>query len=226
MKVLIACEESQRICLEYRKYNIEAYSADIKEPSGNHPEYHILGDVLSIINGGSFYTMDNKYHFIDKWDLIIAHPPCTYLSNVATRLHSIKCNSIENINRRTIERIKAMNFFIQIAIADCNRIAIENPIGVMNTAYRKPDQIIEPYQFAENENDIENYVTKSTCLWLKNLPLLKTNNLSKPDNGKIFGYHPNGTARCWVECQKGDKKTNRSKTFTGIAKAIAAQWQF
>lgn len=195
MKVLIACEESQRVCIEFRKLGHEAYSADIQEPSGGHPEWHILGDVLIVLNGGEFATMDGAKHSVKKWDLIIAHPPCTYLSMVATRHHSLRFTPLEKINRRTMKRIEGMEFFMKFVNADCKHIAIENPVGIMNTAYRAPDQVITPYQFAESENDTENYVTKTTCLWLKGLPELITNGLLKPDNGALFGYHPTGKAR-------------------------------
>lgn len=228
MKVLIACEESQAVCKAFRELGHEAYSADIQECSGGHPEWHILGDVLPIIDGNCvFWTCDDKAHDVDgQWDLLIAHPPCTYLSKVATRSHSIKCTPLEKINSRTVERIEAMAFFMKFANADCEHIAIENPVGVMNTAYRKPDQTINPYMFAESENDTENYVTKATCLWLKGLPTLKSNGLPKPNNEKIFGRNPNGKISCWEErvTGGGDRAKNRSKTFPGIAKAMAEQW--
>ena len=228
MNVLIACEESQRVCVEFRKLGHNAFSCDIQEPSGGHPEWHILGDVLGVLNPSSsgsiqFQTMDGKQHCIKgKWDLIIAHPPCTYLSNVAVRHHSLKVSSLEKINKRTENRVEAMSFFMSFVLADCDKIAIENPIGVMNTAYRKPDQIIQPYFFAESEEDKENYVTKSTCLWLKGLPLLTHKEIEKPDNKALFGTFPDGRARDWEAVTVGAKA--RSKTFTGIAKAIAEQW--
>ncbi len=168
--------------------------------------------------------MDHVTRWIDKWDLIIAHPVCTYLTNVATKHHSLKCTPLEKINERTMKRIEAMRFFMAFANADCDRIAIENPICVMNTCYRKPDQTISPYMFAESTEDKENYVTKATCLWLKGLDPLKTNNLPKPDNGAIFGYHPSGKAINWEESITKDRSKNRSKTFPGIAKAMAEQW--
>lgn len=228
MKVLVACEESQRVCTAFRELGHEAYSCDIQECSGGHPEWHIHGDVLPLINGKcEFATMDGITHRIDsRWDLLIAHPPCTYLSNVATRSHSIKCNTIERINDRTFKRIKAMQFFMNFVNADCDRVAIENPIGVMNTCYRKPDQIISPYMFAENETDTQNYVTKATCLWLNGLPALKTNMLPKPNNSEIFGVMPSGKAKTWEDslCRAGGAEKARSKTFPGIAKAMAEQW--
>lgn len=224
MQVLIACEESQRVCTEFRKLGHEAYSADIQEPSGNHPEWHILGDVVKILNGGEFQTMDGVKHSVGKWDCIIAFPPCTYLTMVATRHHSLKFTLLEKINRRTMNRIDGMEFFMKFVNADCKHIAIENPVGIMNTAYRSPDQVINPYQFAESVTDTENYVTKATCLWLKGLPALRGNNLPKPDNGALFGYHPTGKSKNWEETRTGNRSKERSKTFPGIAHAMAAQW--
>ena len=160
---------------------------------------------------------------VDHWDLIIAHPPCTYLSNVAIRSHSLRMTPENRIEGRTLERINAMRFFMECIRANCDRIAVENPVGIMNTAYRKPDQIIEPYQFAESEHDTENYVTKRTCLWLKGLPLLKTNALPKPDNKQLFGVLPSGKSKTWEDTYSRDSGV-RSKTFPGIAKAMAEQW--
>ena len=119
-----------------------------------------------------------------------------------------------------------MLFFMKFVAADCDRIAIENPVGVMNTCYRKPDAIIHPYQFAESVDDEENYVTKATCLWLKGLDPLKTNGLLAPNNGEIFGYRPNGRAFTWEAklCRAGGASLARSKTFKGIARAMAEQW--
>lgn len=190
-----------------------------------------MGDVLEVINprfykdfgGIKFSTMDGKTHIVYRWDMIIAHPPCTYLSNVATRHHSLNCTSLDKINDRTFKRVEAMQFFLNIANADCDRIAIENPVGVMNTAYRKPDQIIQPYFFAEGENDTENYVTKATCLWLKGLKPLTYKELPKPNNKQLFGVMPSGKNRTWEDTYSRSPK-ERSKTFPGIAKAMAEQW--
>lgn len=225
MNVLVACECSQTVCKEFRALGHEAYSCDIEKQYGGHPEWHIKGDCREILRGGQmFKTEDGSTHNIDKWDLIIAHPPCTYLSNAATRSHSLKGATIEQINARTAKRIQAQEFFMKFANVDCDKVAIENPVGVMNTVYRKPDQIIEPYQFAESEEDTENYVTKRTCLWLKGLKPLQGNSLDKPNNAERFGRHPSGKARCWEEMVKGDRATVRSKTFPGIARAMAEQW--
>lgn len=167
-----------------------------------------------------------------KWDLLIAHPPCTYLSNVATRQYSLKCCPPEKVVARWEERAKSAVFFMRFALAECEHIAVENPVGFMNSAYRRPDQIIQPYFFADDENDEENYHQKRTCLWLKGLPPLKrSNDLPCPPpmynlqsaNGKSKPIH-------WTEGMrniKGGEKERakaRSKTFPGIARAMAEQW--
>lgn len=226
IRILIACEESQRVCTAFRELGFIAYSADIQEPSGGHPEWHILGDVLPILQGGTFATMDGVTHEGGKWDLIVAHPPCTYLSNVATRSHSLNCTPLDKINARTMNRIESMEFFMQFVNANSDHIAIENPVGVMNTCYRKPNMIIHPYMFAESVDDTENYHTKATCLWTKGLPELLGTGLPKPDNEKLYGRNPSGKVSNWEERQIGgkDRAKNRSKTFPGIAKAIASQW--
>lgn len=228
MNVLVACEESQAVCKAFRKRGHRAFSCDLQECSGGHPEWHINGDVLPLLNGRCEFVLQNGQtdRQTDRCDLIIAHPPCTYLTNCATRSHSARMTPIPKINARTIERIDAMAFFMRFVFADCDRIAIENPVGVMNTCYRQPDQTIHPYMFAESEDDLENYVTKATCLWLKGLLPLKTNHLPKPDNALLFGLRPNGEAYHWTEklCRAGGAPKARSKTFKGIAKAMAEQW--
>lgn len=223
MKILIACEESQTVCKEMRRLGHECYSADIQEPSGGHPEWHILGDALKAIEGGQVITMDGETHEIGRWDLLIAHPPCTYLSNVSQIHFSLRHRSPEYVTKRWENRALSAVFFMKFLTANADRIAIENPIGFMNTAYRSADQVISPYMFAESENDSENYVTKATCLWLTNLPKLRTNGLSKPDNGKLFGKLPSGKNKTWADTFSRSAKV-RSKTFPGIAKAMAEQW--
>jgi len=222
MKVLIACEESQRVCLEFRNRGHEAYSCDIQRCSGGHPEWHILDNALNVLGGGRVKMQNGKWLDIDRWDLIIAHPPCTYLSHAATQCHSRKVTPENRIEGRTIQRIQAMDFFMRCIQAPCDRIAVENPVGIMNTAFRAPDQIIEPYQFASGPEDKENYVTKKTCLWLKGLPELKVNALPKPNNAELYGRRKSGKANNWTE--SGHGSINRSKTFPGIAKAMAEQW--
>ena len=225
MKILVACEESQAVTIELRKLGHEAYSCDIIPCSGGHQEWHIRQDVLPLLNGNcEFFTDDYTIHTIfEKWDMIIAFPPCTYLTNVATRHHSIAFTSLDKINLRTQKRIDGMRFFMAFANADCGCIAIENPVGVMNTAYRKPTQIVNPYMFAESINDTENYVTKATCLWLKGLKPLETNSLPKPNNAELWGVSPKGKAYTWEDTFSKNPGI-RSKTFPGIAKAMASQW--
>lgn len=225
MKVLIACEESQTVCKAFREKGHEAYSCDIVECSGGHPEWHIMQDVLPLINGNcEFYTCDGIHHVIDeKWDLLIAHPPCTYLSNVATRHYSLRCTPPDKVVDRWEKRARSAVFFMMFCLADIPKIAVENPVGFMNSAYRKPDQIIHPYMFADSIEDTNQYVTKATCLWLKGLQKLKTNDLPKPNNGEIYGYMPSGKARTWEDTYSRIGKA-RSKTFPGIAKAMAEQW--
>ena len=199
MRVLVACEESQAVCKEFRRLGHEAYSCDIQPCSGGHPEWHVLGDATVALNGGCITTMDGQTHDVGKWDMLIAHPPCTYLSNVATRHYSLKCTPAEKVVSRWNQRARAAVFFMLFCCADIPRVAVENPVGFMNTAYRKADQVIHPYMFAESENDTAQYVTKATCLWLKGLPRLKTNELPKPDNKKLFGSFPSGKARTWED---------------------------
>lgn len=168
MKVLVACEESQRVCIEFRKKGHEAYSCDIIECSGGHPEWHIITDVLNVINGNcSFITQDGSDHLImGTWDLIIAHPPCIYLSNAATRAFSLKATPADKVVERWENRAKAAVFFMQMIGASCDRICVENPVGFMTKAYRKPDQYIEPYFFADSMQG-EEYVTKKRVCGLK-----------------------------------------------------------
>lgn len=234
MRILVACEESQAVTIELRKLGHEAYSCDIIECSGGHPEWHIRWDALSLINGNcTFLTEDGEMHHIDgKWDMLIAFPPCTYLTSAGTRHYSLRMNPEWKVKERIAKRDDAVKFFLAFANADCDRIAIENPVGHMNTNWRKPEQIIHPYFFAESEDDAENYVQKRTCLWLKNLPVLnRTTDLPKPEPKYICqGEKCKGKAIGWCEGirdthggQAGRAKS-RSKTFPGIAKAMAEQW--
>jgi hypothetical protein len=225
MNVLVACEESQTVCKEFRARGHRAFSCDIQECSGGHPEWHIQGDVLPLLNGNcTFKTADTHTHTQSgRWDMIIAHPPCTYLSNVCTRGFSLRCTEAGKVVKRWEERAKGAIFFMYFTLADCPRICVENPVGFMNNNYRKPDQIIDPYMFAESTEDHENYVTKKTCLWLKGLPTLQTNGLPKPDNAALFGRYANGKAKNWEDSFARGSKA-RSKTFPGIAKAMAEQW--
>ena len=223
MNVLIACEESQTVCKAFREKGHDAFSCDIQDCSGGHPEWHIKHDVIEILKGGQFITMDNTKHFVPKWDLIIAHPPCTYLTNCRTRGFSLRVTPAEKVVARWENRAIAVGFFMKFVAAECDHIAIENPIGFMTKAYRKPDQYINPWMFASGEDDEENYHAKKTGLWLKNLPLLKGNGIiTEFDCGRVYGQYSNGKNKTWADSRQGSKV--RSKTFPGIAKAMAEQW--
>ena len=219
MNVLIACEESQRVCIEFRNKGHNAFSCDIIECSGGHPEWHIHNDVIPILNGNcEFKTMDGNKHYIDKWDLIIAHPPCTYLC-LSGQKHCNEAVYGEKAKIRKKERDKAINFFMKFVNAQCDKVCIENPVGIMSTHYRKADQYIHPYQFGDP-------TSKRTGLWLKNLPRLTPTNIVPVE------YHISGTGRKWGKwfwdssCISDLKERSkfRSKTFPGIAKAMAEQW--
>ena len=226
MKILIACEESQAVTKEMRKRGHEAYSCDIIDCSGGHPEWHIKQDVLPLLNGNcEFETMDGTTHKIEgKWDMLLAFPPCTYLTVTGNRWFNV-----ERYGEKAVQRIKdreeAIEFFVKFANAACDKIAIENPIGCMSTYYRKPDQIIHPYYFAESEDD-ENCERKSTCLWLKGLEPLKYEVRHQP---RVVKYkNGKGTDSPWhmntMKLPPDERAKARSKTFPGIAKAMAEQW--
>lgn len=218
MKILVACEESQRVCIAFRERGHEAYSCDILEPSGGHPEWHILGDAVPLVNGGcTFKTMDGTEHTVEgKWDLIIAHPPCTYLSNAGARW--LYAGGRLNIDRYK-KGLAGKEFFMAFLNADCERISVENPIP--SKIYNIPPytQVIQPYEYGEPWS-------KKTCLWLKGLkPLQPTNYVAdhKPycSSGSYSGTHDpkfKGASR------KGGSAKSRSKTFSRIAQAMAEQW--
>lgn len=219
-KVLIACEESQAVCIEMRKIGLEAYSADIQEPSGGHPEWHILGDVLPIINGDcTFTTMDGQEHRIDgEWDLIIAHPPCTYLSNAgACRLYPRK-GVIDPV--RFQKGLEGKEFFMRLFNAKCKRIVVENPMPSKVFELPKATQYIQPHQFYGKEHPY----TKKTGLWIKGLDMLVPIEEVEP----VGPYCPAGTSRKdrskYGSAKRGDDRKNRSKTFPGIARAFAEQY--
>ena len=234
LKVLVACEESQRVCTEFRRLGHEAYSCDIIECSGGHPEWHIMQDVLPLLNGDcEFTTCDGVVHKIEgKWDLIIAHPPCTHLAVSGAAWFEQKRN--DGRQKQGIE------LFCSFFNSNCEHIAIENPIGIISGDYikkyfpnlslryglpRKPTVIIQPWMFGDN-------YSKSTCLWLTDLPNLVPSVIEQPE---LEWFE-------WVDKKSGKKKRQpkwfadawklppdergkvRSKTFPGIAKAMAEQW--
>lgn len=203
MKILVACEESQAVTIELRKLGHEAYSCDILPCSGGHPEWHLQRDVIPLLK--------------EKWDMIIAFPPCTHLAVSGARHFAQKI--------KDGRQQQGIDFFMQFVNADCPRIAIENPIGIMSSKYRKPDQIIQPWMFGDK-------YTKSTCLWLKGLPKLKPTNIV--EHGEYFEWiDKNGKKKrqpkWFFEALKKAKTSEersilRSKTFPGIALAMATQW--
>lgn len=220
MNVLIACEESQTVCKAFRDKGHEAFSCDIIECSGGHPEWHIMQDVIPLLNGRcSFETVDGTKHKIEtKWDLIIAHPPCTYLTVTGNRWFNVERYG-EKAIQRTKDREEAVKFFMSFVNADCEKIVIENPIGCMSTRYRKADQVIQPYEYGHPAR-------KSTCLWLKNLPLLQATETVEPE---IYYYtakngRTKSDSRWRSQCSKEERAKIRSKTFKGIAEAMAEQW--
>lgn len=209
MKVLVACEESQAVTKELRRLGHEAYSCDIEPCSGGHPEWHLQVDALQLLKM--------------QWDMIIAFPPCTYLTVTGNRWFNVEKYGEKAIQRQK-NRQEAIEFFMSFANADCERISIENPVGVMSTHFRKPDQIIQPYQFGH-------HARKSTCLWLKGLPKLIPTDVV--DTGKIdkngfsrgasldYATDENGKILHWNDPRTAKA---RSKTFPGIARAMAEQW--
>ena len=226
MRVLIACEESQAVCKAFREKGHLAFSCDIQECSGGHPEWHILGDCLKVINGDcDFYTEDGQIHTIyGKWDLLIAHPPCTDLCNSGARHFEKK--------RLDGRQYRAIEFFMKFINADCDKIAVENPMGIISGEYIakhfpgladkhglpiKYTQKIQPYEFGHP-------FIKTTCLWLKGLqPLKATNILERPAQGWLNQSFTQDGRYGGFNGKFNDAKT-RSKTFEGIAKAMAEQW--
>ena len=214
MKILIACEESQAVCKEFRKLGHEAYSCDILDCSGGHPEWHIKKDILEVINQG--------------WDMMIAFPPCTHLTVSGARHFEQK--------RKDGRQQQGIDFFMAMINAPIEKIAVENPVGIMSTIYRKPDQIIQPYYFGDP-------FQKTTCLWLKNLkplyynlePTIFDNNVTATkDKGEFVEFVSKKGAKKrqpkWYfdalknAKTKEERSTLRSKTFPGIAKAMADNW--
>ena len=227
MKVLVACEESQAVCKEFRRLGHEAYSCDIIECSGGHPEWHIMQDVLPLLNGNcAFKTMDGTEHNVEgKWDMIIAHPPCTHLSVSGARHFEKK--------RADGRQREAIEFFCQFLNADCERIAIENPVGIISGDYiqkhfpdlaeqnglpKKPTQVIQPYEFGDPSR-------KTTCLWLKGLPMLNPTNIVEPELLQYICADGRKVSFSKDYCRtKGNRGCARSKTFPGTARAMAEWW--
>lgn len=194
-----------------------------KNARGGHPEWHICSDVLPVLQGGKFVTMDGVDHCVTRWDLVIAHPPCTYLSAVTTRHLSLRCTPPEKVVDRLWKVAKSAVFFMQCYYANADKVAVENPMGFMTRLFRKPDCIVHPYFFATSQDDSENYHKKRTCFWLRGLPPLeRTSHLPEP---KPMAFSKSGKPLNFEETVKGkDRAKLRSKTFFGVARAMAEQW--
>lgn len=229
MNVLIACEESQRVCTAFRERGQNAFSCDILPCSGGHPEWHIQGDVLEVLNpdiqtlhlmqyyGIYFHTMDGLSHIIKgTWDLIIAHPPCTKISNAGARWLYPQKGRMDV--KRYSEGLRAKKFMLGFLEADCPRIVVENPKHSRIFDIPEPTQWIQPYEFGDP-------YTKLTGLWIKgDLKPLVPDNTVEP----IGPYCPSGTGRkkkdSYGAAKRGNDSVERSKTFPGIARAMAEQW--
>lgn len=218
MYVLVACEESQRVCIAFRQRGHCAFSCDIQEPSGNHPQWHILSDVRSLLGNMPvhFRTMDNALHTVERWDLIIAHPPCTYLTNASAVRMRVNGKIVKERYEKMLE---ARSFFLFLMNVSCDKICIENPVPMKLANLPPYSQIIEPWMFGHP-------YTKQTCLWLKGLMHLMpaeivTEGITPWVNGGNKDAHGNYIR---VQGRRERDSKNRAKTFEGVAKAMAQQW--
>ena len=219
MNVLIACECSQTVCGAFRNRGHNAFSCDIEKEYGGHPEWHVQTNCLDIIHGNcKFFTNDSEEHFVGKWDLIIAHPPCTYLCSCQAPLYNEKKYGTEKVQQRRVKQNEAVKFFMIFTYLD-TKVAIENPVGCMSSLFRKPDQIINPYDFGDPAR-------KKTCLWLFGLPNLFPTNRVNPEHQHEFktGYRMGDWMYNTSCLPHKDRAKARSKTFDGIAEAMAEQW--
>ena len=231
MKILVACEESQAITKELRKLGHQAYSCDLLPCSGGHPEWHFQQDVFKIIDqrGGK---LQNGKHYRSKknWELMIAHPPCTFLAVSGARwYYHPEDNQLPFKSRRphprfpnrAQDREEALAFFIKLCEAPIDKIAVENPVGIISSKYRKPNQIIHPWMFGDE-------AAKATCLWTKNLPLIEPTNVV--GKGERVVLSSGKSLPKWysdaltLSKTSAERRTMRSKTFEGMAKAMAEQW--
>jgi hypothetical protein len=231
MRILVACEESQAITKELRRLGHEAFSCDLLPCSGGYPKWHFNQDVFKIIDekGGELQNGD-VFYSDQQWDMMIAHPPCTYLavSGAQWYYHPEDKNLALEARRphpkypnRSKDREEALEFFIALLEAPIEKIAVENPIGIVSTRYRKPDQIVQPYMFGDE-------ATKTTCLWLKGLPKLEPTKMVGKGERIEFASgksQPKWYSDAFVKAKSPEeRRTLRSKTFPGMAKAIAEQW--
>lgn len=217
MNILVACEESQVVAAAFRNKGHNAFSCDIIPCSGNHPEYHIVNDVIPLLNGNCSFTTQNgnRFTILGRWDMIIAFPPCTYMSKAGARWMYPKKGIICPYRYEAAMDAKA--FFMQIYNADCDKIVIENPRPLKIVGLPEPSQIIQPYEHGHP-------YTKETMLWIKGVSLLQPSCIVKP----VSPYVPSGTSRkiksSYGAAKRGDDAKNRSKTFTGVGAAMADQW--
>lgn len=227
MRVLVACEESQEVCKAFRARGHEAYSCDLQECSGGHPEWHIQKDVLKVLNpvdhGNNylpaiwFKTMDGDFHEVEKWDLIIAHPPCTYMSAAGACRMYPKAGHLDE--KRFAKAMDAKDFFFEILYADCPRICIENPRPLKCVGLPEETQRIQPYEYGEPWS-------KLTYLWLKGLPPLTPTEIvedHKPYVSCGTSRNKGNPDKAGMSRRGGAQKV-RSRTFRGIAKAMSEQW--
>lgn len=205
MNVIVCCEESQRVCLAFLSKGHNAFSCDLQNCSGGRPDRHIKGDAISILNGGNFITCDNKDHFVTKWDLLIAHPPCTFLTATGSQ-HMYPHGRIDVY--RWQQAMEAKKFFLEFYNAPIDKICVENPVPITYIGLPPYTQIIHPCYFGS-------LYKKRTCLWLKNLQPLKRTHFD------IDGISRSKAA--WFNNCK-DKHLARSKTFIEVANAMAEQW--
>lgn len=231
MRIIVACEESQAITKELRKLGHDAYSCDLLPCSGGHPEWHFQEDIFKIIkNQGGLLQDGNKNISTMKWEMMIAHPPCTYLTVSGNRwfyhpddkdLPLLHRRPHPRFPNRIKDRENALKFFKKLYKVPIKKIAIENPIGIVSTRFQKPSQIVQPYMFGDP-------ATKTTCLWLRGLPLLEPTNLV--DKGERIFFKSGKSQPKWysdalVQARTAEeRRTLRSKTFPGMAKAMAMQW--
>lgn len=217
MNVLVACEESQTVCKAFRDRGHRAFSCDIQDCSGGHPEWHIKGDVLPLLNGDiTFTTVDTHTHTQSgQWDLLIAHPPCTYLTNGGAVRMFVQTGVIDP-NRYALA-MEGKEFFMKCLKAKCEHIAVENPVPMSVVGLPEYDQIIEPYWFGDP-------YSKRTCLWLKNLPKLKPTNMLTEWQVLINGGGGRLEREHYKDKQFANTAKARSKTFKGVAEAMATQW--
>lgn len=232
LNVLVACEESQAVCKEFRRLGHNAYSCDLLECSGGHPEWHFNCDVMKVIaDKGGVLQNGEEVHITGDWDLMVAHPPCTYLAVSGAQwyyhpedkhLPVEKRRPHPKFPNRAQDREEGAAFFMALAKAPIEHIAIENPVGIMSSRWRKADQAVQPWMFGDE-------ASKNTCLWLKNLPLLqptkivgKGERVVMKSSGKSL---PKWYSDALVKAKTPEeRRTLRSKTFPGFAKAIAEQW--